>query len=91
MLDLHFGGGVFTAFINRVVSILILNCLASVWVADRLQEKPLEVGGSVPLLLCLLRASNRVGVAAMQRTVASFAEPAAPISDKTNTAGPIWI
>jgi hypothetical protein len=90
MLDLHFGGGVFTAFTNRVVSILILNCLASAWVADRLQEKPLEVGGSVPLLFCLLRASNR-GIAAMQRTVASFAEPAAPIGDKTNTAGAIWI
>jgi hypothetical protein len=80
-----------TAFINRVLSVLILNCLASLWVADRLQEEPLEVGGNVSLLLWLLRGSNRIGIAAMQRTVASFAEPPAPISDKTDTAGAIWL
>jgi hypothetical protein len=60
------------------------------WIPNRLQEKPLEVGRCAGLFLWPLQISHE-GVAAISRTVAPLAEPPTPMMDESNTAIAIWI
>ena len=60
------------------------------WIPNRLQEKPLEVGRCTRLLLWSRQISHD-GVPAIPRTVAPLAKPPAPMMDESNTAIAMWI
>jgi hypothetical protein len=60
------------------------------WIPNRLQEKPLEVGRCTRILLWSRQTSHE-GVPAIPSTVALLAEPPAPMMNESNTAIALWI
>jgi hypothetical protein len=55
-------------------------------ILNRLQEQPLEVGRSTLLLAWPFWQISHEGIAAIPWTIASLAEPSAPMGNQANTA-----